>query len=309
LAALGDQGGVVSGSHCGEARVGTVWALNGVTAFLVGESVDASVADDGTSLSIGTEDVSLWAGTVESTVGVDTSIFASTVVEGAFVDFCAVVSIKFQKVSGVTLADVSEFTFDSVYAWNVDASVGASEGWVVARVGNASGCISVQSVPFWACAVTSWCSVDTSVGATTVIIKTFVKIVTVHSISVQDESGVAVAYGTSKAVHATLCTPAVVVQTCVGHASSHIFSEGMGLKRASAVTSTNGVDANIAATAVVNFTFVEVTGVVISRKVVCSFGFWASANFKSCEIGESSDHMDMGSVSVCKIDKFSVVNI
>jgi hypothetical protein len=163
LAAFGDQCGVVSGSHCSKARVGTVWAFNGLTALLVGEGVDAGVADDGTGLAIGTEDVSFWACAVESTVSVDASVLAATVVESTFVDFCAVVSIEFQKVSCVALADVSEFTFDSVDAWNVDACVCTSEGWVEARVGNACGTIGVQSVSFWACAGTSWCSVDTAI--------------------------------------------------------------------------------------------------------------------------------------------------
>merc|ERR1711881_106078 len=150
LATFGDQGGVVSGSHRGEASISTVRALDGLAALGVGEGVDAGVADDGAGLSVGTEDVSLWAGAVESSIGVDAGVFAAAVVEGTFIDFCAVVSVEFQKVSFVARADVSELALDSVDAWDVCASVAACEGWVVAGVGNAGSLVGVQSVSFWA---------------------------------------------------------------------------------------------------------------------------------------------------------------
>lgn len=152
MATFGDQSDVVSGSHCGEAGVLTVRALDRVGALFVGEGVDAAVAHDGAGLSVGAENESLRALAVVSSFGVDASVLASAVVVFAFVDFCAVVSVDRQVVSGVAGAHVSWFTLDSVYTGDVGASVLASEQWVEARVWDAAVEVVVQNEPFWAAA-------------------------------------------------------------------------------------------------------------------------------------------------------------
>lgn len=131
----------------------TIWAFDGIGAFFVGEGVDASVADDGTGLSVGTKNESFWALAEVSTWGVDTFVFASTVESiQAFVDFCAVVSIGRQVVSGIAGAHVSGFTFDSVNTGDVGAGVSTSEHWVVARVWDARVFVAVQNESFGALA-------------------------------------------------------------------------------------------------------------------------------------------------------------
>jgi len=101
LATFGDQGGVVSGSHCGEASVGAVWALHGLGALRVAKGVDALVTDDGAALAVVTKHETWWAFAVVSAVGVDASVLASAVVVQTFVDFCAVVAVSREEVSSV----------------------------------------------------------------------------------------------------------------------------------------------------------------------------------------------------------------
>jgi len=102
----------------------SVWALDGVSALFVGEGVDAGVADDGAGLSVGTENKSFWALAEVSTGGVDALVFASAVESiFALVDFCAVMSVNRQVVSGVAGAHVSWFTLDSVDSGDVGAGV------------------------------------------------------------------------------------------------------------------------------------------------------------------------------------------
>lgn len=209
FASLADSEETLFPSGLGLARLFVALADGDVVALLVGEGVDASVADETAGGAVLTEGEAFVAGALESSVHVAADVGATAVVEGTLVDINTSKTVFSEHVSGVAGAEV--FSVNDVGA---ELCAGVS---TMAAVDNACKSIASQDKSFWARADEGTVGVSACVGASTVVGVTFVDISTVGIIN----SNVSWEAFTEESGHA-VCAHLLAVVELIAHAFVHI---------------------------------------------------------------------------------------